>query len=67
MSKVVVLGGGKGQSSLLRALKRYDELELSAIVTVADDGGSTGRLRQEFNMPAMGDIRNVMLSLAESE
>ena len=39
MSKVVVLGGGKGQSSLLRALKRYDELELSAIVTVADDGG----------------------------
>lgn len=67
MTKVVVLGGGKGQSSLLRALKRYDELELSAIVTVADDGGSTGRLREEFNMPAMGDIRNVMLSLAESE
>ncbi len=65
--KVVVLGGGKGQSSLLRALKRYDELDLSAIVTVADDGGSTGRLREEFNIPAMGDIRNVMLSLAESE
>lgn len=67
MSKVVVLGGGKGQSSLLRAIKRYDELELSAIVTVADDGGSTGRLREEFNIPAMGDIRNVMLSLADSE
>lgn len=67
MINVVVLGGGKGQSSLLRALKRYDELKLSAIVTVADDGGSTGRLREEFNMPAMGDIRNVMLSLADSE
>lgn len=67
MTKVVVLGGGKGQSSLLRALKRFDDLELSAIVTVADDGGSTGRLREEFNMPAMGDIRNVMLSLADSE
>lgn len=64
---VVVLGGGKGQSSLLRALKQYDELSLSAIVTVADDGGSTGRLREEFNIPAMGDIRNVMLSLADSE
>lgn len=67
MTKVVVLGGGKGQSSLLRALKRFDDLDLSAIVTVADDGGSTGRLREEFNMPAMGDIRNVMLSLADSE
>ena len=65
--KVVVFGGGKGQSALLKGLKLIDELELSAIVTVADDGGSTGRLREEFNLPAMGDIRNVMLSLAESE
>lgn len=65
--KIVVFGGGKGQSAILRGLKNIDELELSAIVTVADDGGSTGRLREEFNVPAMGDIRNVMLSLAESE
>lgn len=65
--KIVVFGGGKGQSAILRGLKQIDELELSAIVTVADDGGSTGRLREEFNVPAMGDIRNVMLSLAESE
>ena len=65
--KIVVFGGGKGQSAILRGLKQNDELELSAIVTVADDGGSTGRLREEFNVPAMGDIRNVMLSLAESE
>ncbi|QIK56424.1 YvcK family protein [Erysipelothrix sp. HDW6A] len=65
--KLVVFGGGKGQSALLKGLKLIDELEISAIVTVADDGGSTGRLREEFSIPAMGDIRNVMLSLAESE
>lgn len=67
MINVVVVGGGKGQSALLRGLKNIDTIHLTAIVTVADDGGSTGRLREEFNMPAMGDIRNVMLSLAESE
>lgn len=65
--KIVVFGGGKGQSAILKGLKLIEDLELSAIVTVADDGGSTGRLREEFNLPAMGDIRNVMLSLAESE
>ncbi len=67
MIRVVVLGGGKGQSALLRGLKTIHGIHLSAIVTVADDGGSTGRLRQEYNIPAMGDIRNVMLALAESE
>ncbi|AYV33981.1 uridine diphosphate-N-acetylglucosamine-binding protein YvcK [Erysipelothrix rhusiopathiae] len=65
--KVAVVGGGKGQSALLRGLKHIESIELSAIVTVADDGGSTGRLREDFNVPAMGDIRNVMLALAESE
>lgn len=65
--KVAVVGGGKGQSALLRGLKHIEDLEISAIVTVADDGGSTGRLREDFNIPAMGDIRNVMLALAESE
>lgn len=65
--KVVVIGGGVGQSTLLRGLKQIDLLELTAIVTVADDGGSTGRLRQQFDIPAMGDIRNVMIALAESE
>lgn len=67
MMRIVVLGGGKGQSALLRGLKHLDNVHLSAIVTVADDGGSTGRLREDFNVPAMGDIRNVMLALAESE
>lgn len=67
MKKIVVIGGGKGQSALLRGLKRIPNVHLSAIVTVADDGGSTGRLREDFDMPAMGDVRNVLLALAESE
>ncbi|MCF0109872.1 MAG: uridine diphosphate-N-acetylglucosamine-binding protein YvcK [Erysipelotrichaceae bacterium] len=65
--KVVVIGGGHGQSAILRGIKNIDNIDISAIVTVADDGGSTGRLRQQFHIPAMGDIRNVMLALAESE
>lgn len=67
MKKVVVIGGGTGQSVILRGLKNIENIKLSAIVTVADDGGSTGRLRQEYHIPAMGDIRNVMVALAESE
>lgn len=67
MIEVVVIGGGKGQSALLRGLKDVDGISLSAIVTVADDGGSTGRLREDFDLPAMGDVRNVLLALAESE
>lgn len=65
--RVVVLGGGTGQATMLRGLKNIAGIELTAIVTVADDGGSTGRLRRSFQLPAMGDIRNVMLALAESE
>jgi uncharacterized cofD-like protein len=65
--KVVVMGGGTGQATLLRGLKLLPNIHLTAIVTVADDGGSTGRLRRAFHIPAMGDIRNVMISMAESE
>ena len=65
--KVVVIGGGHGQSAILRGIKKIDEIDLTAIVTVADDGGSTGRLRRHFHIPAMGDIRNVLISLGESE
>ncbi|KAF0225681.1 MAG: hypothetical protein FD133_316 [Erysipelotrichaceae bacterium] len=65
--KVVVIGGGTGQSIILRGLKQIPDINLSTIVTVADDGGSTGRLRRAYQIPAMGDIRNVMLALAESE
>ncbi|MDF9825217.1 putative cofD-like protein [Breznakia sp. PF5-3] len=67
MKKVVVIGGGTGQSVILRGLKNIPDIKLSTIVTVADDGGSTGRLRENYRMPAMGDIRNVMVALAESE
>ena len=51
MKKVVVLGGGTGMSNLLRGLKQYP-LDITAIVTVCDDGKSTGILREEFNIPS---------------
>lgn len=65
--KIVVIGGGHGQAAICRGLKSLAGTELAAITTVADDGGSTGRLRKQFDIPAMGDIRNVMISLAEKE
>ena len=65
--RIVVIGGGHGQSAICRGIKNIPDVDISAIVTVADDGGSTGRLRRRFHIPAMGDIRNVMISLAESE
>ena len=64
--KVVVLGGGTGLSSLLKGLKMYP-VDISAIVSVCDDGRSTGKLRKEFNIPAVGDIRQVLVSLSETE
>ena len=64
--KVVVLGGGTGLSTLLRGLKDFP-LDITAIVSVCDDGKSTGRLRKEFNTPAVGDIRRVLVSLSETE
>lgn len=66
MKKVVVLGGGTGMSTLLKGLKLFP-LEISAVVSVCDDGSSTGRLREEFNIPAVGDIRKVIVSLSETE
>ncbi len=66
MKKVVVLGGGTGLSTLLRGLKQFP-IDITAIVTVSDDGRSTGKLRQEFNVPAVGDIRQVIVALSETE
>lgn len=65
--RAVIIGGGHGQSAICRGIKNIEDLDITAIVTVADDGGSTGRLRRQFHIPAMGDIRNVMIALAESE
>lgn len=67
MKKIVCIGGGSGQAALLKGLKQIPNIELSTIVAMADDGGSTGRLRNDFNIPAMGDVRNVMVALADSE
>lgn len=64
--KIVVLGGGTGMSTLLRGLKQYP-VDITAIVSVCDDGKSTGRLREEFHTPAVGDIRKVLVALSETE
>lgn len=64
--KVAVIGGGHGLSTMLRGLKQYTE-NLAAIVTVADDGGGSGMLRQDLGMPPPGDIRNCMEALANTE
>jgi uncharacterized cofD-like protein len=76
---VVTIGGGTGLSTLLRGMRRHVSPpggkpdgahaigELAAVVTVTDDGGSSGRLRQDFNMLPPGDLRNCMVALSEEE
>ncbi|MBD0335363.1 MAG: YvcK family protein, partial [Cyanobacteria bacterium Co-bin13] len=64
--KIVVLGGGTGLSNLLRGLKQFSA-NITAIVTVADDGGSSGRLRREIGVLPPGDIRNCLAALADEE
>lgn len=64
--KIAVIGGGHGLSTMLRGLKQYTE-NITAIVTVADDGGGSGMLRQDLGMPPPGDIRNCMEALANTE
>ncbi|WP_017814877.1 MULTISPECIES: gluconeogenesis factor YvcK family protein [Paenibacillus] len=64
--RIVVMGGGTGLSVMLRGLKEKP-LDITAIVTVADDGGSSGILRDELKMPPPGDIRNVLTALADVE
>ena len=77
--RVVAIGGGTGLSTLLKGLKRYVMTpalavsgqptirELCGVVTVSDDGGSSGRLRKEFNMLPPGDVRNCIVALSEDE
>jgi uncharacterized cofD-like protein len=64
--KIVAIGGGTGMSTLLRGLKLQTD-NLSAVVTVADDGGSSGRLRQELGIAPPGDARQCLIALSESE
>lgn len=61
--KIVLLGGGTGASTILRGLK-YFPVDITAIITVSDNGRSTGRLRKEFSTPAVGDIRHVLSNLS---
>jgi len=65
-AKIVVIGGGHGQSTILRGLKQYTS-NLTAIVTVADDGGSSGRLRRGLGILPPGDFRNCIAALADDE
>ena len=64
--KVVILGGGTGTSTLVRGLKDFP-VDLSVVVSVCDDGSSTGKLREEFDIPAVGDLRKVIASLSDTE
>lgn len=66
MKKVVVIGGGTGVFTVLSGLKKYN-YDLSAIVTMADDGGSTGVLREEFGMLPPGDVRRALVALSASD
>ena len=65
-TKITVIGGGTGLSTMLRGLKRYSE-DITAVVTVADDGGGSGMLRQDLGMPPPGDVRNCIQALANTE
>src|SRR5712691_2439020 len=70
--RIVAIGGGTGLSALLHGLKKYAQpsapaIEIIAVVTVSDDGGSSGRLRREFEVLPPGDIRNCMVALSEDE
>ena len=64
--KVVAFGGGTGLSVILRGLKKYTN-RLTAVVTVGDDGGSSGMLREDLGILPPGDIRNCILALADDE
>ena len=65
-ARVVVIGGGTGLSTMLRGLKQYTS-NITAVVTVTDDGGSSGKLTRQLNMLPPGDIRNCLVALADSE
>ncbi|HHV02256.1 MAG: gluconeogenesis factor YvcK family protein [Defluviitoga tunisiensis] len=67
MKNIVTIGGGTGLSQILRGLKWYKDIDVVSIVTVTDDGGSSGAIRNDFEIPPPGDIRNNILALAEKE
>lgn len=66
MKKIVIFGGGSGLSQLLKGLKLFP-IEVTAVVSVSDNGRSTGRLRKDYNIPAVGDISKVLLSMSDCD
>jgi len=64
MKKIVIFGGGSGLSQLLKGLKLFP-IDVTVVVSVSDNGRSTGRLRKDYNIPAVGDITKVLLSMSE--
>lgn len=66
MKKVVIFGGGSGLSQLLKGLKLFP-IDVTAVVSVSDNGRSTGRLRKDYNIPAVGDISKVLLSMSDCD
>ena len=63
MKKIVIFGGGSGLSQLLKGLKEFP-VDITAIVSMSDNGSSTGRLREEFSIPAVGDITKVLMAMS---
>lgn len=66
MKKIVIFGGGSGLSQMLKGLKLFP-IDITAVVSVSDNGGSTLRLRKDFNIPAVGDISKVMLAMSNTD
>ncbi len=66
MKKIVIFGGGSGLSQMLKGLKLFP-IDITAVVSVSDNGGSTLRLRQDFNIPAVGDISKVLLAMSNTD
>ncbi|NMB56810.1 YvcK family protein [Candidatus Beckwithbacteria bacterium] len=66
-NKIVVIGGGTGTSVVISGLKQNDELDITALISVADSGGSTGRLRDEFGFQPVGDLRQSLAALAQEK
>lgn len=64
-TKIVCIGGGSGLSHFVKGIKDVESVELKCIVATSDNGGSSGKLKEELNIPAVGDIRNVLLALAD--
>jgi uncharacterized cofD-like protein len=67
MEKIVVIGGGTGSSVVLEGLKKYDDLDITAIVNMTDDGGSNAVMRDEFGILPLSDLRKCIIALSNED